>query len=379
MASSRARLSGSDSSAAFSFGFSRRRARAGPRKSPAWRGPRPGSAKCAGLPRHRLQLDKLAMQVAKLRIAGELRDRLMLGEFLREQVSNNRRADMAMGGGSRSSGMTKMPSALKRFAPAPLVPTRPRAAREAPGRASPAAAKGTAAARPMKVTIARPIPIIICTSDSGSPSSAAASRRRAAADSSRCRGPRMMSKIAADCTIIMTWANSEDRIVSITTLENRPQTPPRPAPPLAVEKRTSASRTASAAGAGPASRTGGSWRVRCPASARSGTASDRRRNRSAWGELLHGEGQRRDQEEQPDQRRNIGHDAHAQMHPADRAQPLGHQDPAVLQIALAPAPVTGGEVDQAGRDLLVGAGEFRHHANTPAARGTSAPPRRNRG
>ncbi len=40
--------------------------------------------------------------------------------------------------------------------------------------------------------------------------------------------PRMMSKIAADCTIIMTWANSEDRTVSITTPENKPQTPPKP-------------------------------------------------------------------------------------------------------------------------------------------------------
>ena len=70
--------------------------------------------------------------------------------------------------------------------------------------------------------------------------------------------------------------------------------------------------------------------------------------------------------EQPERRGEIGHDAGGEMLPRRQLQALGADDPRVLQIALAPAPVAGREVDQRGRALLVGALEVGQHVDRPA-------------
>ena len=44
----------------------------------------------------------------------------------------------------------------------------------------------------------------------------------------------------------------------------------------------------------------------------------------------------------------------------------GADDPDVLQVALAPAPVARGEIDQRRRAFLVAAGEIRQHVDRPA-------------
>ena len=47
-------------------------------------------------------------------------------------------------------------------------------------------------------------------------------------------------------------------------------------------------------------------------------------------------------------------------------RPFAPDDPHVLQVALAPAPVARREVDQRRRALLVGAVEVRQHVDRPA-------------
>ena len=54
------------------------------------------------------------------------------------------------------------------------------------------------------------------------------------------------------------------------------------------------------------------------------------------------------------------------MHPAHGLQPLGGNDATVLQITLTPAAVACGEVDEARRDLFIGALELGDHADAPA-------------
>ena len=49
-----------------------------------------------------------------------------------------------------------------------------------------------------------------------------------------------------------------------------------------------------------------------------------------------------------------------------QVKPRGADHARVLQVALAPAPVAGGEIDQRGRALLVAAAELGQHVDGPA-------------
>ena len=74
-----------------------------------------------------------------------------------------------------------------------------------------------------------------------------------------------------------------------------------------------------------------------------------------------------EQEQQPERRGEVGHHPHEQVQPAQRVQAGGAEQAGVLQVALAPAAVAGGELDQVRRRVLVAAGEVVGHPHRPAA------------
>src|ERR1022692_2904041 len=60
-----------------------------------------------------------------------------------------------------------------------------------------------------------------------------------------------------------------------------------------------------------------------------------------------------EEEKQPERRRHVGHDPHQQVKAVGGPEAARGQEPCVLQVALAPAPVALGALDQRGRPLLV--------------------------
>src|SRR4051812_2762093 len=73
-----------------------------------------------------------------------------------------------------------------------------------------------------------------------------------------------------------------------------------------------------------------------------------------------------DEEEQPEGRRDIAHDAHEQMKAVCRAKPLGEKQPAVLRVALAPAPIALRAFNQRWRALLVRTLDVTGEPHAPA-------------
>ena len=84
------------------------------------------------------------------------------------------------------------------------------------------------------------------------------------------------------------------------------------------------------------------------------------------------------QQDEPQRRGQVAHDADRQMHAAREAQAGRADHLRVLQVALRPAPIADREVEQRRRGLLPRAAERRRHAHLPAARAAAAPLRRNR-
>ena len=82
---------------------------------------------------------------------------------------------------------------------------------------------------------------------------------------------------------------------------------------------------------------------------------------------LHRERKADAEHHQPQRRGQVAHDADAQMQPAGEAQARGADDLHVLQIALSPAPVADGDVDERGRGFFPGAAAVGGHAHLPAA------------
>ncbi len=85
------------------------------------------------------------------------------------------------------------------------------------------------------------------------------------------------------------------------------------------------------------------------------------------------------QKHEPERRRQIGADPGQEVQPRHPVQAARRQNCRMLQIALAPAPVADGEVQQRRWAFLVAAAERRRHVDSPSRRAASAPPRRNRG
>ena len=83
------------------------------------------------------------------------------------------------------------------------------------------------------------------------------------------------------------------------------------------------------------------------------------------GRLQH-EGDADDELEEPERRGEIRHDAGREVLPRRELQAARADDPAVLQVALAPAPVARRDVDERGRALLVAAREVVQHVDRVA-------------
>ena len=81
---------------------------------------------------------------------------------------------------------------------------------------------------------------------------------------------------------------------------------------------------------------------------------------------LHGEREADADHQQPQGRGQIAHDADAEMHAAGEGQARGADDFHVLQIALCPAAVANGDVDQRRRRLFPGTDAVGGHAHLPS-------------
>ena len=92
---------------------------------------------------------------------------------------------------------------------------------------------------------------------------------------------------------------------------------------------------------------------------------------------LHGEREADAEHQQPQRRGQVAHDADAEMHAAGEAQARGADDFHVLQVALSPAAVANGDVDERRAGILPRNRRSRSPCAPSSRRGASAPPRRN--
>jgi hypothetical protein len=82
--------------------------------------------------------------------------------------------------------------------------------------------------------------------------------------------------------------------------------------------------------------------------------------------LHHQQGSRRHQEQEPEWRREIGHDAGHEHGAVRRVQSLGDEQAEILQVALAPAPVALEFVEKVRWHFLVAAGQVVGDPHRPA-------------
>ena len=81
---------------------------------------------------------------------------------------------------------------------------------------------------------------------------------------------------------------------------------------------------------------------------------------------LEGKDDADEQREGPERGGQIGIDAHGQVKPADPRQARRSDDAQMLQVALRPAPVPNGNIDERWWAALVGAVEMGKHAHLPS-------------
>ncbi len=138
------------------------------------------------------------------------------------------------------------------------------------------------------------------------------------------------------------------------------------APQLRRRQRRQPARAPSAARARPPSPRTAATSAPNRRAASSEKAGSRRRNIPAGRTAPAGQHEAEDDQQQPDRRGTIAHDADGEMHAARPCQSVRCDDPEMLQVALRPTPVAHGGVDQRRRAFFPRAAEVGRHLHAPA-------------